>query len=127
MFTIIIIYGGYNLFLKRTPERILKMVFDISLKDFDYTVETFEEQWCPNGDGYALVIYKFNKLTQENIDYLKGFGLKPLPVSEEDRKLMIFNKIPEEFLSQTWAIISISKKALKIQITKLLLLTLIKK
>lgn len=97
LFTIIVVYGVYDLFLKRTPEKILKAVFDISLKDFDYTVETFEEQWCPNGDGHALVVYKFNKLTQENIDYLKRFGLKPLPVSEEECKLMIFNKIPKEF------------------------------
>ena len=82
---------------KHTPESVLKTTFGISLKDFDYSVETFEEQWCPNGDGQALVIYKFNKLTQANIDYLKGFGLKPLPISEEERKLMMFNEIPKEY------------------------------
>ena len=80
---------------KRTPESVLKSTFGISLKDFDYSVETFEEQWCPNGDGQALVVYKFNKLTQENIDYLKGFGLKPLPISEEERNIIW--EIPKQF------------------------------
>ena len=93
----IVLYGVYNLSLKRTPESVLKAAFSISLKGFDYSVGTFEEQWHPNGDGHTLVIYKFNKLTQENIDYLKGFGLKSLPVSEEDCELMIFNKIPKKF------------------------------
>ena len=92
-----VLYGVYYLFLKRTPERLLKINFSISLKDFDYSVETFEEQWCLNGDGYAFVIYKFNKLTQENIDYLKSFGLKPLPISEEERNIMRFSKIPKEY------------------------------
>jgi hypothetical protein len=74
--SIAILYGLYALFLKRTPERILKAVFDISLKDFDYTVETLEEQWYPNGDDHALIIYKFNTLTQNNIDYLNNFCFK---------------------------------------------------
>ena len=82
---------------KHTPARALKVTFNISLKGFDYSVETFEEQWCPNGDGHALVIYRFNKLTQENIDYLKSFGLKPLPISEEERNIMHFNKISKEY------------------------------
>jgi hypothetical protein len=83
--------------LKPTPESVLKNTFKISLKNFDYVVETFEKQWCPNGDGHALVIYKFNKLTQENIDYLKGFGLKRLPIAEEDHMRMNFNEIPKEY------------------------------
>jgi hypothetical protein len=91
----IVLYGVYALFLKRTPERILKQIFDISLKDFDYCVDTFEEQWCPNGDGHVLIVYKFNKLTQENIDYLKEFDLKPLPISETDYLLM--HSILEQF------------------------------
>ena len=85
--------------LKPTPKSVLKTAFNISLKNFNYTVETFERQWCPNGDGHTLAIYKFNKLTQENIGYLKGFDLKPLPISEEDSKLMDFNKIPKEYFS----------------------------
>ena len=83
---------------KHTPERLLKSTFGISLKGFDYSVDTFEEQWCPNGDGHAFVIYKFNKLTQENIDYLKSFGFKPLPISEEEKRiLMRLSAISKEY------------------------------
>ena len=78
---------------KRTPERVLKATFGISLKDLDYSVETFEEQWLSNGDGYTFVVFRFNKLTQENIDYLKSFGLKPLPFSEKVRSLLNFSEI----------------------------------
>jgi len=85
--------------LKPTPQSALKTTFNISLKNFDYVVETFERQWCPNGDGHTLAIYKFNKLTQENIDYLKRFDLKPLPISEKDSKLMDFNMISKEYFS----------------------------
>jgi hypothetical protein len=63
----IIIYGVYSIFFKRTPEKILKTVFNISLDGFDYTIVSFEEQWCPNGDGHALVIYKFNSLVEQFI------------------------------------------------------------
>ena len=84
---------------KLTPESVLKTTFNISLKNFDYSVETFEYQWYnnPSGDGHTFVIYRFNKLTQDNIDYLKEFGLKSLPISEEDSNLMDFNKVPKEY------------------------------
>ena len=98
----IVLHGVYFLFLKRTPESLLKTSFNISLNDFYYTIETFNEQWFPNGNGHVLVIYKFNKLTKENIDYLIEFGLQPLPVSEIDIQRMSYNKIPKEyFISDT--------------------------
>ena len=93
----IVLYGVYSLFLKRTPEKILKTVFNISLKDFDYSIDVFEEEWCPNGDGHTLVAYKFNKLTQENIDYLKKVALKPLPISKIDIQKIDYNRIPEKY------------------------------
>ena len=82
---------------KPTPKSVLKSTFSISLKDFDYSVDFFEKQNCPNGDGHTLVVYKFNKLTQENIDYLMGFGLKPLPILEDNRHLMLLDEIPYEY------------------------------
>ena len=80
---------------KRTPESALKTTFNIRLKDFDYTVETFTDQMHPLGEGYVFVIYSFNKLTQENINYLKGFDIKPLPVSKENRDIPQQEKIEE--------------------------------
>ena len=92
--TSIILYGAYSLVFKRTPEKILKTVFDISLKNFDYTIESFEEQWCPpHGDGQVLIVIKFNKLTQENIDYFKNLNnIQSLPISAK----MIPNAIPKQ-------------------------------
>ena len=90
----------FRLFIpKRTPERLLEYSLNISLKNFDYKIEKFEDHWLYNltGDGHVLIIFKFNKLTQDNIDYLKGFGLKTLPISEEVQKRMWNNMPPNEF------------------------------
>lgn len=92
----IVLYVLYTLFWKRTPESIFKGVFDISLNDFDYTVDTFEEEWVLS-DGYLLLIIKFNKLTQANIDYLKSLNAKPLPISETDYLLIRQGSIPWRF------------------------------
>ena len=89
----IVLFGLYGCFFKRTTETILKSVFGISLQNFDYTVEAFDEKWYPNGDGESLLVFKFSKLTQENIDYLKGFNPKPLPISDE-----VHGSIPRRFL-----------------------------
>lgn len=93
----IITYGIYEIFLKRTPEKLLKQQFNISLKGFDYTIDSFEEQWLPNGDGYTLVIIKFNMLTQADIDYFKQFDLQSLPVSKADYSQIGPNEIPKQF------------------------------
>ena len=76
-----------------TPEKILEQQFNITLKGFDYKIETFEEQWCPNGDGHVLIVFKFNKLTDENVNYFQSLGLKKLPFSEN-------KQIPDRFLSE---------------------------
>jgi len=98
--TIIVLYGTYSLFLKRTPEKVLKQVFNICLNGFDYSIESFKEQWHPNGDGKLLLIIKFNELSQENITYLKGLdNSKPLPISETEYWQMHPNEIPKQVLS----------------------------
>ena len=76
---------------KRTPENILKQQFNITLTGFDYKVETFEEQWNPNGDGYVYIVFQFNEITQNNINYLKSSGFKELPISQR-------NVIPDRLL-----------------------------
>ena len=83
----------YSSCTTRTPEKILEQQFNITLKDFDYQVETFEEQWNPNGDGYVCIVFKFNELTEENVNYFQSLGLKELPVSKD-------NEIPDRFLSE---------------------------
>ena len=76
---------------KRTPEKILKQQFNITLKEFNYEIETFEEEWCPNGDGYVLIVFRFNELTQKRLNYFQSLGFKKLPISEK-------NIIPDRFL-----------------------------
>ena len=93
----IVLYGVYSLYFKRTSERLLEWTFNIGLEDFDYAVESFDEQWCPNGDGYVLIIFKFNGLTQNNIDYLKKVGLQTLPISKANSLQMVPNIIPNEY------------------------------
>ena len=75
----------------RTPERILKQQFNISLKGFDYQVETFEDDWFPNGDGSVYIVFKFNTLTEDNIKYFQSAGFKDLPILEHQ-------EIPDRFL-----------------------------
>lgn len=77
---IILIIFLYIACVERTPEEILKQKFNISLKGVDYKVETFEEQWCPNGDGYTYIEFKFNTLTENNIKYFHSLGLKKMPI-----------------------------------------------
>jgi ABC-type sulfate transport system substrate-binding protein len=76
---------------QRTPEKILEQQFNVSLKNFTYIVETFEEQWNPNGDGYVLIIFNFSELTKQNINYLKSLHFNELPIQKN-------NVIPSRFL-----------------------------
>ena len=70
----------------RTPKSLVMRTFNISLKDFDYKVETFEDQWHLNGDGHVKIVFHFNELTQKNIDYFKSLGLMEYPISESEFK-----------------------------------------
>jgi hypothetical protein len=94
---VIVLYVFRDFFTERTPETILKSVFDISLKDFDYSVELYESQKS-FGDGKLLLVIKFNKLTQENIDYLKEFNPQPLPITGTEYQQLIYSRIPKRFL-----------------------------
>ena len=85
---VVLLYGACT---TRTPEKILEQQFNITLKDFDYQVETFEEQWNPNGDGYAYIVFKFNGLTEKNINYFQSLGLRELPILDN-------KEIPDRFL-----------------------------
>jgi hypothetical protein len=59
----IAVYEVYNLFLKRTPEKLLKQQFNISLKDFDLTL------FDPNNEKYyeaACHVYT-NNVNKKNL------------------------------------------------------------
>lgn len=92
LFSLVLMGLAVSPFLKRTPEKLVKLHFDINLKEFDYTIDFFEDEWCPNGDGHTLIIIKFNSLRPDNIDCFKNMGMKSLPVSEEDLSQMLAPK-----------------------------------
>jgi len=98
IFIIVIIVIGsiifYNKFIKRTPETLLKKNFDIELNDFDYSIETFKDEWNFNESRF-LIIFKFDTLTVKNIEYLKSKGLEPLPISKD--RLPYISGTPKHF------------------------------
>ena len=83
----------YWLFLRRTPESIIKTVFDINMSEFTYSVDSFEEQWYPNGDGYIRIVIKLKEITPTNVVYLKSKHVKSLPIPEKLKSI-----IPHHFL-----------------------------
>jgi hypothetical protein len=84
----------YNKIIKRTPVTLLESNFDIELDYFDYSIETFKDEWNFN-ESCFLIIFKFEALTAKNIEYLKSKGLEPLPISKD--KLPYVSGIPEHF------------------------------
>jgi hypothetical protein len=68
------------------------------LKGFDYTVEfirDYDEEWY--SFKHNAIIFKFNELTQENLDYLKSCNPLPLPIPESEYRQMFPYRIPEPF------------------------------
>jgi len=70
-YVILLISSLFSACTTRTPEKAVEESFNISLIGFDYTIESYEEQWNPNGDGSLDLVIKFNHLTSQNIAYLK--------------------------------------------------------
>ncbi len=83
---VVVLLNVNRKYSSKTPTRILKSMFDISLKDFDYTVKSFEENWLPNGDGECEIIFEFKGLSPENIRYLETKNVKRLPMPVAIRK-----------------------------------------
>jgi hypothetical protein len=67
------------------------------LEGFDYSVEKFNEQWNPNGDGYTLIIFKFNNLTSKNLDYFRSLKPKQLPILKQKIIQIAPNSIPKNY------------------------------
>ena len=63
----------------RTPERILSKVWGVNVKGLEYSVTSFKDQWCGNGDGETEIKMAV-ELPQKDIDNLISHGAKPLPI-----------------------------------------------
>lgn len=81
--TVLIFAIVYIMFIKRTPEKILKQQFNIDLSDFNYSVMSFQEEWGDNGDGFCQIVFNLEKITSNNLDYLKSMNTKTLPIIEK--------------------------------------------
>lgn len=48
---------------KRTPDYVLRVAvendFEINMNEINPSVTYFDEQWCPNGDGYCYIEFKY--------------------------------------------------------------------
>ncbi len=63
------------------------------MSEFTYSVDSFEEQWYPNGDGYIRIVIKLKEITPTNVVYLKSKHVKSLPIPEKLKSI-----IPHHFL-----------------------------
>ena len=68
-------------FVERTPEYILSKVYGLNVDNTEHWVYAFEEQWCPNGDGFSKIKMRV-ALSEEQIEHLLSTGAKPLPVPD---------------------------------------------
>lgn len=74
--------------MNRSPRTLFRTHYGIDLSKFDYTVETFEDQWM-GPDGHTFILLRFADFTCENKEYLMSKGLKSI---ESNRA--IIDKIP---------------------------------
>ncbi|HRZ96702.1 MAG TPA: hypothetical protein P5084_04040 [Paludibacter sp.] len=93
----IIIVGGfitYELYLKRTPEKILLSQFGISLKGYNYSIISNKEQWDYNGDGYCLILIDLAKFRPDDFKNIVNPNFLKLPIIDKIET----NEIPEFYL-----------------------------
>ena len=55
------------------------------MKGLEYSVTSFKDQWCGNGDGETEIRMAV-ELPQKDIDILISHGAKPLPIVEPENK-----------------------------------------
>jgi hypothetical protein len=80
-----------------SPEKILNKHFNVNLSSFDYNIEFMEKTGHPDASVDTRVIFKFNQLTKENIEYIQNHQFKSLPISEAKQLRRFFDKIPKQF------------------------------
>lgn len=88
---LLIVIGFYWFNLRRTAYSVAHVLTSLSISK-EYKVETFKDEWAPNGDGESLIIFSIPKeqqslLVQSSIK--KEF--KKLPIKEELPDRMIYN------------------------------------
>lgn len=83
MIVIITLFGFFilgNQESNNDPIKIIENKYDIDLKRFNCSVELFDQQISPDGDGYCKITLNIHNIP-DNIDaYLKSKKMKLMPV-----------------------------------------------
>jgi len=88
---LLIAFGFYWFNLRRTAYSVAHVLTGLSISK-EYKIETFKDEWSPNGDGESLIIFTIPKEQQSNlIQACKGKGSKKLPIKEELPDNLIYN------------------------------------
>jgi len=88
----------YELFFKRTPEKILLSQFGVSLKGYDYSIISINEQWDYNGDGFCMIQFDLARFRSQDFNNIVNSSFIKLPIENEIEA----SEIPELYLkSQT--------------------------
>ncbi len=66
----------------RTPEQVISKIWGIDVKKVEHRVDSFKDQWCPNGDGECEVKMHI-VLSDKDIEQLVSQGAQPLPITEK--------------------------------------------
>jgi len=92
-FTLVVIIT-YELFFKRTPEKILLCQFGVSLKEYNYSIISNVEQWDYNGDGYCMILFDLTRLKTQDFNNIVNHSFLKLPIDN----YIEANEIPELYL-----------------------------
>ena len=66
----------------RTPEQVISRKWGIDVNKIEHRVDSFKDQWCPNGDGECEVKMHI-VLSDKDLEQLVNQGARPLPITEE--------------------------------------------
>ena len=66
----------------RTPEQVISWKWGINVNKIEHRVDSFKDQWCPNGDGECEVKMHI-VLSDKDLEQLVNQGAQPLPITEE--------------------------------------------
>jgi len=88
---LLIVFGFYWFKLRRTAYSVAHVLTSLSISK-EYKVETFKDEWAPNGDGESLIIFSIPQEQQSLlVQSCNEKEFKKLPIKEELPDNMIYN------------------------------------
>jgi hypothetical protein len=88
---ILLLFSIYWLKIRRTAYSVAHVLTNINISK-DYKLDTYKDEWAPNGDGESLIIFSIPKQQEPNlIQSCIGHGFRKLPIKEELPDNTIYN------------------------------------